>query len=161
MRALDLVVAYESVTVDSDALDAARLLAEHRLPALLVLDESGEPRAILPASQMIEILVPGYVVEDPTLAAVVDEQHADRLCEALADRRVGDCFPADAGPPPVADAHDTALEVAALMARVRSPLVAVSATDKGGGRRLLGAITASHLLAELLRGRTSAGGSSG
>ncbi|WP_314175363.1 CBS domain-containing protein [Streptomyces winkii] len=156
MRARDLAVGYESVTVDSDALDAARLMAGHRLPGLLVLDGRGEPKAILPASQMVKILVPGYVLEDPNLAAVVDEQHADRLCEGLSGRRVGDCLPADAGPPPVADADDTALEVAALMARVRSPLVAVAAGDGGrseAGTRLLGVITASHLLDELLRGR--------
>ena len=160
MRARDLAVAYESVTVDSDALDAARLLARHRLPGLLVLGGGGEPKAILPASQMIKMLVPGYVIEDPTLAAVVDEQHADRLCEGLAGRRVGDCLPADAGAPPVADADDTVLEVAALMAQRRSPLVAVSSTDKAG-TRLLGVITAAHLLDELLPGGGDASSSSG
>ncbi|MGQ4328744.1 MULTISPECIES: CBS domain-containing protein [Streptomyces] len=154
MRARDLAVEYETVSVDSDAMEAARLMAEHRLPALLVVDERGEPRAILPASQMIKILVPAYVIEDPTLAAVVDEKHADRLCQALAGRRVGDCLPHEAAPPPIADPDDTALEVSALMARVRSPLVAVVETAKGrhkeGGTRLLGVITASHLLHELL-----------
>ncbi|PAZ17338.1 hypothetical protein CLM62_02870 [Streptomyces sp. SA15] len=149
MRARDLAVEYESVSVDSDALDAARLMAEHKLPGLLVLDELGEPKAILPASQMIKVLVPTYVIEDPTLAAVVDERHADRLCEALAGRRVGDCLSRTAAPPPIADPDDTALEVAALMAQVRSPLVAVAEKDKAG-MRLLGVITASHLLHELL-----------
>lgn len=76
VRARDLAVEYETVGVDSDALDAARLMAEHRLPALLVLDERGAPKVILPASQMIKILVPGYVVEDPTLAAVVDKDRS-------------------------------------------------------------------------------------
>jgi CBS domain-containing protein len=160
MRARDLAVAYEAVTVDSDALDAARLMAEHRLPGLLVLDGQGEPKAILPASQMIKILVPGYVLEDAALARVVDERHADRLGEALAGRRVGDCLPADAGPPPVAEPDDTALEVAALMARVRSPLVAVAGTDKAG-TYLLGVVTASHLLDELLRSSTDEGGAEG
>lgn len=157
MRARDLAVGYETVSVDSDALDAARLMAEHRLPGLLVLDEHGEPKAILPASQMVKVLVPSYVVEDPTLAAVVDEKHADRLCKALVGRSVGDCLSSRAEPPPIADPDDTALEVAALMARVRSPLVAVARKDKSGpggrekGRtQLLGVITASHLLHELL-----------
>ncbi|MXM66457.1 CBS domain-containing protein [Streptomyces sp. HUCO-GS316] len=157
MLARDLAVAYETVNVDSDALAAARLMAEHRLPGLLVLDERGEPKAILPASQMVKVLVPTYVIEDPTLAAVVDEKHADRLCEALAGRRVGDCLSSRTEPPPIADPDDTALEVAALMARVRSPLVAVTEKDtagpggRGQGRtRLLGVITASHLLHELL-----------
>lgn len=149
MRARDLAVEYESVSVDSDALDAARLMAEHKLPGLLVLDERGEPKAVLPASQMVKVLVPAYVIDDPTLAAVVDERHADRLCQALAGRRVGECLSHTAAAPPIADPDDTALEVAALMARVRSPLVAVARKDKAG-THLLGVITASHLLHELL-----------
>jgi CBS-domain-containing membrane protein len=153
VRARDLAESYESVGIDTDALDAARLMVEHRLPALLVLDERGEPEAILPASQMIKILVPGYVVEDPTLAAVVDERHADRLCEALVGRRVRDCLPEHAPTPPVAAPDDTALEVAALMAEVRSPMVAVGERDKQG-THLLGVITASHLLERLLAARS-------
>nr|WSY56911.1 CBS domain-containing protein [Streptomyces sp. NBC_00886] len=149
MRACDLAVEYETVGLDSDALDAARLMAEQRLPALLVVDERGAPRAILPASQMVKFLVPAYVVEDPTLAAVVDERHADRLCEALAGRKVRDCLSKSTPPPAVAAPDDTALEVAAQMAQVRSPLVAVVEKD-GAGVRLLGVITASHLLERLL-----------
>ncbi|MBT2390276.1 CBS domain-containing protein [Streptomyces sp. ISL-1] len=149
MRARDLAVEYETVSVDDDALDAARLMAEHQLPGLLVLDAGGEPAAILPASQLVKVLVPAYVLEDPALAAVVDERHADRLCAALAGRTVGDCLPSKAGPPPVAAPDDTALEVAALMAQVRSPLVAVVDRDKAGPH-LLGVITASHLLNRLL-----------
>ncbi|MFJ4790342.1 CBS domain-containing protein [Streptomyces sp. NPDC088794] len=149
MRARDLAVEYETVGLDSDALDAARLMAEQRLPALLVVDERGAPKAILPASQMVKILVPAYVVEDPALAAVVDERHADRLCEALAGRRVRDCLSKNTPPPAVAAPDDTALEVAAQMAQVRSPLVAVVEKD-GAGVHLLGVITASHLLERLL-----------
>lgn len=149
MRARDLAEEYEAVGLDSAALDAARLMAEHRLPGLLVVDEKGVPAAILPASQMIKALIPGYVVEDPTLAAVVDERHADRLCQALSGRTVRDCLSKTAPTPPIAAPDDTALEVAALMAQVRSPLVAV--VDKGkDGVRLLGVITASHLLERLL-----------
>ncbi|MBN0046980.1 CBS domain-containing protein [Streptomyces actuosus] len=149
MRARDLAVQYETISLDSDALEAARLMAEHRLPALLVVDELGAPRAILPASQMIKILVPGYVVEDPTLAAVIDERHADRLCESLAGRKVRDCLSKTTPPPVVAAPDDTALEIAAQMAQLRSPLVAVVDRDKAGAR-LLGVITASHLLERLL-----------
>lgn len=122
-----------------------------------MLDEHGEPKAILPASQMVKVLVPEYVIEDPTLAAVVDEKHADRLCQALAGRSVGDCLTSTMSPPPIADPDDTALEVAALMARLRSPLVAVAEKTKGG-THLLGVITAAHLLHELLRASGGHGG---
>ncbi|MFJ6539918.1 CBS domain-containing protein [Streptomyces sp. NPDC091385] len=149
MRARDLAVEYETVGLDHDALDAARLLAENRLPALLVLDEQGAPKAILPASQMVRLLVPGYVIEDPTLASVVDERHADRLCANLTGLKVRDCLTKTVPPPAVAAADDTALEVAARMAQARSPLVAVVEKDKAGVR-LLGVITASHFLERLL-----------
>ncbi len=151
MRARELATDYPMVTLDSDALEAARLLAAGRLPGVLVVDADGAPYAVLPASRLVKLLVPAYVIEDPALAAVVDEHHADRLCQSLAGRTVADTLP----PEPrertkasVADADDTALEVAALMARERSPLVAV--VDPGDGNRLLGVITASHLLDRLL-----------
>ena len=147
MRARDLATAFPTVTLDSDALDAARLLAAQRLPGVLVVDDAGHPHAILPASHLVKLLVPAYVIEDPALAAVVDEPHADRLCQALSGRSVGDCLPRERTAPPIADAADTALEVAALMARARSPLVAVVETADGS---LLGVITASHLLDRLL-----------
>ncbi|WP_371478885.1 CBS domain-containing protein [Kitasatospora sp. NBC_00315] len=154
MRARDLAEPFPAVSLDDQALDAARLLAEHRLPGVLVVDDAGRPRAILPASQLVRLLVPGYIIEDPSLAAVIDEAHADRLCEELVGVSVGECLPRDAPEPAVAAADDTAVEVAALMARTRSPLVAVverpAARRDGSGGELLGVITASHLLHRLL-----------
>lgn len=149
MRARDLTEEYPTVGLDSEAVEAATLMAEHRLPALLVVDGQGAPSAILPASQMVKALVPGYVVEDPTLAAVVDERHADRLCEALRGRKVRDCLSRTTPTPAIVAPDDTVLEVAARMAQVRSPLVAVVEEDKAGPR-LLGVITASRLLQRLL-----------
>ncbi|MEU6854072.1 CBS domain-containing protein [Actinacidiphila alni] len=151
MRARELATDYPTVSLDSDALDAARLLAAQKLPGVLVVDADGAPYAVLPASRLVKLLVPAYVVDDPALAAVIDEHHADRLCQALAGRSVADALPPephDRTKAPVADADDTALEVAALMARERSPLVAV--VDSRDGDRLLGAITASRLLDRLL-----------
>jgi CBS domain-containing protein len=156
VRARDLAVAYQAVSVESDAMEAARLMAENKLPGLLVVDDHGEPKAILPASQMVKVLVPTYVQEDPTLAAVVDEKHADRLCQILRGRTVGDCLPDKTAPPPIAAPDDTALEVAALMAQVRSPLVAVVERAKDGAH-LLGVITASHLLHQLLGAEGASG----
>lgn len=158
MRARDLADEYPSVTLDSDVLEAARLLAVRRLPGLLVLDEHDRPQAVLPASQLVKLLVPSYVIEDPALARVIDEEHADRLCQALAGRPVSEALPPvrERQKPPMADADDTALEVAALMARERSPLVAVmeglgdGSHARGTPPRMLGVITAAQLLDRLL-----------
>ncbi|WP_030274275.1 CBS domain-containing protein [Streptomyces sp. NRRL B-24484] len=150
MRARDLAEPYPTVALDDQALDAARLLADRRLPGVLVVDGDGLPHAVLPASQLVRLLVPGYVLEDPSLAAVIDEAHADRMCAALEGLRVRECLPRDVPRPVTADADDTAVEVAALMASSRTPLVAVLERPRGGRPRLLGVITAANLLQHLL-----------
>lgn len=148
MRARELATEYPTVSLNSDALDAARLLATQRLPGVLVVDADGDPYAVLPASRLVKLVVPTYVIEDPALAAVIDERHADRMCQLLSGRSVAECLPRERQKPAVADADDTTVEVAALMARERSPLVAV--VDTAAGSRLLGVITAAHLLDRLL-----------
>jgi CBS domain-containing protein len=151
MRARDLAEDFPPVTLGTDALAAARLPAERRLPGLLVMDGDGAPLAVLPASRLVKSIVPAYVQEDPALAAVVDEPPADRVCRPLAGRTVAaDCLPGEPQAPPIADADDTALEVAALMARERSPLVAVVECDAHKATRPLGVITAARLLDRLL-----------
>ena len=58
MHAEDIAEEFPVITVDTNALDAARILAEHRLPGILVTDTSGKPYAVLPASQVVRFLVP-------------------------------------------------------------------------------------------------------
>lgn len=132
---------YPVVTAESGALDAVRLLAEHRLPGLVVTDRDGHPRSILPASQVVRFLVPGYVQDDPSLAGVLTESTADRIADTLGGRTVGDLLPAEAPELAVVKADDTIIEVAAVMARLRCPLAAVMRDT-----RLVGVITASRLL---------------
>ena len=134
------------VTVDSSALAAVRLLAERRMPALVVTEDDGSPYAILPASQVVRFLVPGYVQDDPSLARVMNESMADRAADKLADKRVRDLLPAERSELPVVNHDDTIIEVAAIMARLRCPLVAVMQDAA-----LIGVISASRLLEVALR----------
>ena len=134
------------VTEDSGALDAARLLAEHRLPGIVVTDSSGRPTAVLPASQVVRFIVPGYVQDDPSLAGVLNESMADRCADKLGEKTVRDVLPKHLLDVPTVDAGDTIVEVAATMARHRSPLLAVMKGDE-----LQGVITASRLLAAALK----------
>jgi len=136
------------VGLDSGALGAATLLAQNRLSGLIVTDETGKPRAVLPPSQVVRFLVPSYVQEDPSLARVIDERYADRIADKLAGVTVRQLLPAQAPELAVVNADDTLLEAAALMARLRSPLVVVMK-----GEHILGAITASRLLELALRPR--------
>ncbi len=134
------------VTADTNALDAARTLAEHQLPGIVVTDSSGQPYAVLPASQVVRFIVPTYVQDDPSLAGVIDESWADKAAEKLAGKSVRDVLPEHLQDVPSANADDTIIEVAALMARSRSPLIAVVKDGK-----LLGVITAARLLAAAVK----------
>jgi CBS domain-containing protein len=136
------------VGLDSEAFEAATLLAKNRLPGLIVADEKGRPRAVLPASQVVRFLVPSYVQDDPSLARVIDEPDADRIADRMSGVTVRKLLPAQASELAVVDADDTLLEAAALMARLRSPLVVVI-----NGGEIMGAITASRLLELALRPR--------
>lgn len=144
MLARDLAEEFPVVTVDTPALDAARLLAARHLPGIVVTESDGRPKAILPASQVLRFVVPDYIQADPSLARVVDETAADRIAEKLIGRTVGELLPDKPARLPVLHEDDTVIEIAALMARMHSPLVAITAGD-----RIIGVVTASHLL-ELL-----------
>jgi CBS domain-containing protein len=146
MRAEQIAEEFPVVSIDADALEAARMLAQHSLPGLLVTDTSGIPYAVLPASQVVRFIVPRYVQDDPSLAGVLNESMADRCAEKLRGKKVGDVLPDHLVDVPPANADDTIIEVAALMARLRSPLVAVV---KDG--RLIGVITASRVLGAALQ----------
>ncbi len=146
MHAADIAEEFPVVSIDSDALDAARLLAEHRLPGLVVTDAAGKPYAVLPASQVVRFIVPSYVQDDPALAGVLSETMADRAAEKLSGKAVRDVLPEHLQDVPAADANETIIEVATTMARMRSPLIAVV---KDG--ELHGVITASRLLAAALK----------
>ncbi|WP_284740354.1 CBS domain-containing protein [Amycolatopsis sp. RTGN1] len=141
MHAVEMAEDYPVVDLDSDALAAAQLLAERRLPGLVVTDASGCPCSILPASQVVQFLVPRYVQDDPSLAGVLDESMADRAAGKLSGKTVRSLLPEKPSELPRVQADDTIVEVAAIMARLRCPLVAVM-EDK----RLLGVISASRLL---------------
>ncbi|MFE0156278.1 CBS domain-containing protein [Nonomuraea sp. NPDC059007] len=145
MRARDLLSPFPTVALDTPVIEAARLLAEQSLPGLIVVDEHGLPSSILPGSQVLRLAVPAYCQDDPALARVIDEAHADQLLRSLTARTVREAMPANPRELPVTDPDATALELAALMARTHSPLVAVV-----GDGRLLGAITLQKLLDRLM-----------
>ncbi|HEX6922056.1 MAG TPA: CBS domain-containing protein [Actinomycetes bacterium] len=149
MRARELAQPFPTVGLDTDAMEAARMLGQQRLPGLIVLGDDGRPWTVLPASQVLRLVIPAYVQDDPALARAFDEKASDQLWSELDESTVRDMLPAerDVDELPVVDPDATTVEVAAVMARVHSPLVAVVDGDE-----LLGAITVSRLLDHLLPG---------
>ncbi|OEJ28412.1 hypothetical protein AS594_31930 [Streptomyces agglomeratus] len=151
MLARDLAETYPHVSVDADAVDAARLLAGNKLPALLVVDADQRPYAIVPGSQLIKQLVPDYLLAEPLLVSVVDDRHLGEVTEKIDGLTVAEWLPSRTYAPPVVGPDAGLLQVAALMARTHSPLVAVIERE-GDEVRLLGAITAACLMTHLLAG---------
>lgn len=141
MRARDLLIPFPTVTLDTPVAEAARLLADQDLPGLIIVDGDGMPSSILPGTQVLRLAVPGYCQDDPALARVVDEAHADTFLRVLADRTVREALPREKRELPVTDPDATVLEIAALMARTHSPLVAV-VSERG----LEGAVTLQALM---------------
>jgi CBS domain-containing protein len=147
MLARELARPFPTVNLDTDAVEAARILAEQRLPGLIVLGDDGLPHTVLPGSQVLRFVVPTYVQDDPALARAYDEKSADALSDRLAGRTVRDLLPKkqDRLEIPLVEPDATSIEIAAQMARMRSPIVAV--VEHGV---LQGAITVSALLAHLI-----------
>lgn len=148
MRARDMAEDLPTVRLDDGALLAATMLARRRLPGVVVVDgDPGRPVAVLPASQVLRFLVPHYVQEDPSLAGVFDERTADRCAARLGEQAVRDLLPPADRRTELAkvDGDATVIECAAVMARLRSPLLVVADRDV-----VHGVLTASHLLEILL-----------
>lgn len=145
VRARDLLADFPVVGLDSPVIDAARMLADQDLPGIIVVGDDGAPFTILPGTEVLRLAVPRYCQDDPALARVVDEAHADAFLGVLDGRTVREALPRERRELPVADPGATVLELAALMARTRSPLVAVV-----DGGRLLGAVTLQALLERVL-----------
>ncbi|MGW3345635.1 CBS domain-containing protein [Nonomuraea rubra] len=142
MEAGNIAVNLPTVTAHDPVTRAVRIMALGRMPGLIVVDGRGRPSAVLPGTQVLRLAVPGAYQEDPALCRTIDEAHADLFWGELGDLTVGDCLPGRPATPATVPLDATLLEVAALMARLRSPIVAVVGRDG----TLAGAITLERLL---------------
>ncbi|MEU0878007.1 CBS domain-containing protein [Lentzea sp. NPDC005914] len=148
MRARDLAEDYPLVQLTDDALTAAQLIAEQRRPGVVVVDAEGRPVTVLPGSQVLRFIVPGYVQEDPSLARVYDEKGGAQACiSKLEGRTVKELLPPKEKryELPKVSGDATVIECAAMMARLHSPLLLVSDNDT-----IHGVVTTSHLLQVIL-----------
>ncbi len=131
MRASELAEDVPTVTRETTALEAARVIAEHRLAGLIVAVD-GIPVAVVPGTQVLKLVVPRYVREDPSLAHVYDEAGADELCAALAGKTVAELLDSDeikTRSLPSVLPEDTLVEIATVMVDTHSPLVVVRDRD--------------------------------
>jgi CBS domain-containing protein len=146
VNARELAEPCPSIGLDDDVLAAVRLMADQRRPGIVVCDADGRPVRILPGTQVLRFVVPRYLQDDAALARVIGERAAGQLLGELTGTTVREVLsePADVDLA-LARPDDTELELAVLMARTHSPLVAV--VDDG---RLIGCVTLPRLLDALL-----------
>ena len=124
------------------------MIAEYRLSGLVVADDRGVPIAVIPGSQLLTLVLPQYVRDDPNLSHAYDEQGADELCRVLNEATIGQLLEAKrltATKPPAVQPQDTLIEIASAMDRGHTPLILV--TDREGGYH--GVITLSRVLAAI------------
>ena len=145
MQARDIAANVPTVTTTDPVAKAVRLMVVRRLPGLIVVDDRERPVAVLPGTQVLRLAIPRSYQEDPALARTIDESSADLFWHELRNLTVADCLPRPITKPVTVTPRATLLEVAILMARQHSPLVAV--VDSSGG--LVGGITLERLLTSL------------
>jgi CBS domain-containing protein len=100
---------------------------------------------IITDGDLLDALLPAYILTAERLAGVLDEATADRLRERLANKRVRDLVEMSRGEHPTVKPDDTLLESAAALARSRDRAVAV--VEHG---RVLGAINVERILHALI-----------
>lgn len=134
-----------TVTLSDQVIRAVRMMAVSRVPGLIVVDDDARPVAVLPGSQVLRLILPDSYRDDPALVRTVDESHADRFWLSTAKRTIADCLPGPLSPPVTVRTDATLLEVGALMARLRCPVIAVVEDDG----TLRGAVTLERLITSL------------
>jgi CBS domain-containing protein len=125
--------------------EALRMMMGSGLPGIVVGD--GRAYTVVPASQVLRVLLPPYVLADPSLGRVWDESSADELVARSRGLTVSDLVASlpDGGAAATVDPDATAVEVAAVLSTAHVPLVAV--VEDGA---LVGVVSVNRLVEALL-----------
>jgi CBS domain-containing protein len=148
MRAAELAEQVPMVENSTTGAEAARVVAEYRLSGLVVAGDGGVPIAVVPGSQLLSLVLPQYVRDDPHLAHAYDEAGADELCAVLNRATIGELLEAkrlSAVKPPSVLPEDTLIEIASVMDSGHTPVTLV--VDRDG--TFHGVITLSRVLAAI------------
>ncbi|MBX3092585.1 MAG: hypothetical protein KF801_08770 [Cryobacterium sp.] len=128
MRVSELAIAIPVVDRDTSAVAAAQIIARDSRATIVVAGPDGQSLAAISAVDVLRALVPRYIMDDLSLAAVYDERGADEAWHDVPDRTIGDLLNDDesrildileVGP------DDTLLSVAARMADTRAVIALV------------------------------------
>jgi CBS-domain-containing membrane protein len=144
MHAADIVESLPTAGLDDEVLTALRTTVRHRLPGLVVTDETGSVVGCVSSIDLLRVTLPRYLHGDPRLARVIDETSADRIARTLTGVRIRDVF-GHLDQVPGVRPQATVVELAEVMAARGCPIVLVEREDGG----VPGTVTVNRLL-ELL-----------
>ncbi|MDP3209540.1 MAG: CBS domain-containing protein, partial [Rhodoglobus sp.] len=116
MHASDIAIALPIVDRNTSALKAAKLIAASDVGGLIVANLEGQPVGVVATVDILRLLLPSYLREDLSLAAVVDEKGAEELWTTAASRTLGELIDDDAVRMPdiiAVDEDATIVEIAA------------------------------------------------
>lgn len=149
MKARDLMTPVPSVRPEEVADVLVAAFDDPSVRMVAVVSAVGEPVGIVTDGDLLDALLPSYVLETRGLARVLDEATASSLRDRLASRRVRDLVETGRDAHPSVGPDDTLVEIAAALVRSRDRAVAV--VQEG---RVLGAVNVEHLLHALIHPET-------
>jgi CBS-domain-containing membrane protein len=145
MHAVDVIETLPTARPEDAVLSALRLVCQHGLPGLVVADEHGDVVGCMSSVDLVQLALPRYLRDQPIIARVFNEEHADHIAAALVDTRLRDVLGEMADRVPVVRPDATVVELAELMARRSCPIALIRQEHK-----TLGIVTANRLLTALL-----------
>ena len=146
MRASDVVQTLPAARLVDAVLPAMRTVVRRDLPGLVVVDEQDQVVACVSLTDLLGLVLPRYMRDEPCLARTFGEAHADRVAEALLGTTVREVIGEVSERIPVVRADATLVELAETMSRQRCALVMVEQRETG----MLGVVTAGKLLEVLV-----------
>ena len=132
MLASDIQVTLPLVDRGTSAVAAARHIARDHLAALVVADASGTPIGVVSSADVLGLLVPSYVLQDMSLAGVLDEAGAEEMWSYADNRTIGELLDDDGVRVRELlsiDGDSTLIETAALMVDAHAQVAVVKGTD--------------------------------
>jgi hypothetical protein len=77
---------------ETTAIQATRMIHDNALHGIIVADRHGRPRFTVSSVDVLRLLVPEYIVEDPALARVLDADAAREVLARMAPRTIAALF---------------------------------------------------------------------
>ena len=123
MRISELAITLPVVERGMSALAAAHIIARDSRASIVVADAHGKPAAVISAVDVLRALMPRYVLDDVSLAAVFDEKGADEVWSEVPVQTIGELIDDEESRVLKileVDSDATLLDVAAHMAQERT-----------------------------------------